>query len=145
MKEFKETIEKWYDLYGESFDHDNLVYHLTVLFEDLRGLDLQKSDLKEIGSFLVEKINKKHNNEHIDMLSQLIMANKIKFIFNRVNRGIKEIIDPVLEDTVREISDGDTYINNTSEPDIDLRGIEYDKPEYDEDKMYKTLGIENDR
>lgn len=142
MEEHKEIIDIWYKNYGEEINHHTLVYYLTMLFEDLRQRDLQKADLQSIGIHIINKISQKYNNEYLQMTSEIILANKISLIFNRVNKKVKKVKEKViLQESVNKVEDGDVYANTTSEPDIDLRGVDLGEIVDMEDEIKRELGI----
>ena len=134
-------IEDWYDKNESDVTYDTRLLYLIELFQELKEADIQKQDLSEVGNRILFLLDQDFIDESIHMIYQRRVAEEVNYAYHSIMRNIDEIEDePTDTQQVREIEDGDTYVNNTSEPDIDLRGVDLGPITFDED-FIKELGI----
>jgi len=136
-------VQNWYDINEGDINYDTRLLYLIELFQDLKVAGMQKSDLKEIGERLLFLLEQDFCDESLYMIYQQRIAEEIQYAYRAVIKNIDEIEDAESSiETVQATADGDVYENNTSEPDIDLRGVDLGETTYDEE-FIKGLGIKN--
>lgn len=139
---FLDIVEDWYNSNYDEISQDTVLFYLIDLFQQLKMAGFKKEDLPEVGERLIFLLNIDIEDKHIAMLYQRMLAEEINSAFSIVNKNIKEFKDEMEEFVqVRNVDDGDIY--NTSEPDIDLRGVEFEGAALDEE-FIRRLGIKNE-
>ena len=143
MDKLDDIVQNWYDVNEGEIDFDTRVLYLIELFQQLKGAGLEKKHLKGIGERVLFLLDDDFIDQSIHMVYQKTIAEEIQYAYRSVMKNIDEIEDEEaavesLESTVGD----DIYDNNTSEPDIDLRGVDLGETTFDEE-FIKELGIKN--
>jgi len=144
MKQIKDLIQEWYGRNEDRISFDNRFFYLIELFQDLKMLGVSKELLPDVGSYLISLLSFDLADESIARINCRMIAGEITSAFKVVNKDIAEIKDtPIQIQAVVEIDDNDIYTNNTGEPDIDLRGIEWEQIP-DDIAFLKELGVDSE-
>lgn len=144
MEKFEEIVQNWYDRNEGDIDYDTRLLYFIELFQELKEADIQKSQISEVGERVLFLLDQDFIDESIHMIYQRRVAEEINYAYRSVMRNIEEIEDEStsIED-IPKTNDGDIYPNNTSEPDIDLRGVDLGEVTFDE-TFIKELGLKNE-
>ena len=138
---FLNIVKNWHNKNESEISHENVLFYLIELFQELKEADFDKNSLKEVGDKLLFLLDLDMIDESVHMIYQRMLAEEIKLAYRIVNRNIKEIKEePINIQQVIPIDDGDIYPNDTDEPDIDLRGVDLGEISFDEE-FIKELGI----
>lgn len=144
MKEYFDTIQDWYEKNKDLISYDTRILFLMELFQQLKLKGFDKKDLSEVAGKILFTLDQDFIDESIHMIYQRTLAEEINYSYRKVCKDIKEVKDEPYEVLqVRQITDGDIYPNNTSEPDIDLRDIEWENIP-DDVEFIKRLRISNE-
>lgn len=134
-------IEDWYNKNESDIAYDTRMLYFIELFQELKAAEITSSDMPEIGEKILCLLEQDFIDESIHMVYQRRLAGEINYAYRSVMRNIDEIEDEPVEITqIKKTDDGDTYVNNTSEPDIDLRGVDLGETTFDE-AFIRRLGI----
>jgi len=136
-------VQNWYDVNESDINYDTRLLYLIELFQELKVAGMVKKDLKTVGERVLFLLDDDFIDDSIYQIYQKRVAEEIQYAYRSVVKNIDEVEDVVSD--VEEISvtdDNDTYENNTSEPDIDLRGVDLGETTFDEE-FIKELGIKN--
>ena len=146
MDKLDDIVQNWYDRNEGDISYDSRLLYFIELFQELKEADVQKENLHDIGQRLLFLLEQDFIDESLHMIYQRRMAEEINYAYRNVMDGMDEIEDepPVDFQVVRMIEDGDTYVNNTDEPDIDLRGVDLGGVEPDDEEFIRQLGIKNE-
>ena len=137
-------VENWYDRNSCDISYDTRLLYLIDLFQELKENGLHKKDLPDVGDRIVNLLDMDFIDESMHMIYQRVVAEEIACAYRTVLKDLKEIKDTESDvEQVRIIEDDDIYQNNTSEPDIDLRGVDLGPVKFDEE-FIKELGINNE-
>lgn len=143
MDKLDDIVQNWYDVNEGEIDFDTRVLYLVELFKQLKVAGFKKGDLKTIKGRILFLLDDDFIDESIHMVYQKTVAEEIQYAYISVMKNIDEVDDEEAEVEQLESTVGDDiYENNTSEPDIDLRGQDLGDITYDEEFM-KELGIKN--
>lgn len=142
-------IKKWYQEVKDVFNLNTSYCLLIDLLRRMRAEGLEEEDIEELGPLLLENISLNSCFESLDIVKQTHLGYTIKKSFDVVFDDIKEIKEEEKQDEgidemgVKKNATTDTYAS--SEPQIDLSGIEYEEVEQTEEfKEYlDSLRFEN--
>ena len=144
MDNLGDIVQHWYDTNEGDINYDTRLFYFIELFQELRKANIQKEDLEEVGKRILSLLDQDFIDKSIHMVYQRRIAEEISYVYNSVMCNIEEIEDNSSEvEQVVKITDNDIYVNNTTEPDIDLRGVDLGKTTFDEE-FIKELGIKNE-
>lgn len=144
MSRFLDIVQEWYGQNESEINHDNNLFYLVDLFQELTEEGLDKKDLPEIGQRLLFLLDQDFPDQSLHMLYQRCLAEEINYAYQIASKNIDEVKDePVEIQQVVPVEDGDIYPNDTDEPDIDLRGVDLGDVTYDEEFL-RELGIDNE-
>ena len=142
MDKMLDIVQYWYDRNEGEFSYDNQLFYLIELFQDLKQEGLDKESLPKVAERLIFLLDLDMVDDGLYLIYQRMLAEEISNAFRIVNKDVKTFKDePKKIEQVVKIDDGDIYPNNTSEPDIDLRGVEFEQIP-DDIEFLKELGIE---
>lgn len=145
MDKMLDIIQQWYDQNEGEISFDTSLYYLIELFQELKEAGLTKDQLSDVGERLLFLLKLDMVDKLVNMIQERMVAKEISLAYRIVNKKIDEYKDePAKIEQVVQIEDGDIYPNNTSEPDIDLRGVEWDQIP-DDEEFLRELGIKNER
>lgn len=140
---FTEIIKNWFDENGDLIDYSNRSFYLILLFEELVENGLHNNDIISISKEILKILEKDFIDDSLFLLDQRRIAEEISYVYSICTRDTKTVKEIKLEQ-VQALEDGDVYINDTSEPDIDLRGVDLGEIYYDKEFMNKLIGTENE-
>jgi hypothetical protein len=102
MEQFKETITFWLENDFKEAKYSEMFTPLLKMFKDLNKIGMDKSHLKDVGFFIVKNICIKIQNDSLRMLYALMLAEEIKYVYNIVNRTVRDFKEEKTESTIKE-------------------------------------------
>jgi hypothetical protein len=140
VNNFQQIIRNWF---GDGVGK-NKPDQFVILFQKLQQAGMTHKDLPDVGDELLLLLNKELISDILSVTYSKILYEKIRYFYRSVVKKTNAVVPNQIEEGTLDLTSdtdyGDIYPNNTSEPDIDLRGIVFEETPIDKEFLRK-LGV----